>query len=159
MKLPHGPLVPAAFLVTVLAASLTVVGAVGVPIATGPNSPLVGPCGGYRTAPKGTYQTLALKMVPSPVTGGDRFDRLTTPERVEAQLARIAEARATYLPTVGDACLAAHVSDWLNYYEREARTAIARNAELNGFASEYEKKLAEEEDQVRALAARLGVKR
>ncbi len=87
------------------------------------------------------------------------LDRDPTPARVEAQIARIAQVRAEYVPSIADTCLAAHVSDWLGFYERQTRTVIARKAERDGFASDFEKRWAEEEDQTRALANRLGIKR
>ena len=134
------------------------VGAAGTTLVIGRGNPLIGPCAG-QLADRGTYRQLSLKLVFDRVREDPNLERDPTPERVAAQLAVIAALRADYVPTLPDACLAAHVADWLDYYEREARTAIARKAERNGFPDEYQKRQAEEEDRVRALAARLGVKR
>lgn len=158
----NAPLKIAAFFVVPIAA-VCVFGSLGfAALYTGSRraAAITGPCSGsQRLASQDTYQRLALKLVFTPLNVEDRLlPARATPERVDRQLARIADLRATYLPSVTDTCLAAHVADWLDHYEREARTAMSRKAELNGFASEYDKRRAEEEDQVRALKAALGAK-
>ncbi|MGX7709156.1 hypothetical protein [Methylobacterium sp. Gmos1] len=116
------------------------------------------PCDGYRLASESAYKRIALDLVFPTLQANSVFFLDATQERVDRQLERIADLRSNYLPHIKDKCVALHAAGYINYYEYEAKSAMAKRADFIARSERLQKKSKQEDEEARSLRSAIAAK-